>query len=179
MIVSKNSWHYKLNTSKATMQWIKDSVRYNRISLCQYFWLTVASLLIATIGVIGIIAIICLVISALFALVVLPFAVLLNASWLYFTGDLLYNAFTAKEDIDFGAIMLFVWGFIAILVCSLMCKHDEMDFAPEWVVNLWQKITKHKTKEHTFEEKVKEPSLLASFIKAKKEKVCPLIEFKD
>lgn len=149
------------------------------MSLCQYFWLTVASLLIATIGVICIIAIIYVIIAAFYGLIVLPFAVLLNASWLYLTGDLLYNAFTEKSDVQFVRDLLSLYGIIVLILAVLAYKLGEMDFAPKWVVNLWQKIAKYRTKEHAAEEKVKEPSLLTSFIKAKKEKVCPLIEFKD
>ena len=179
MKISKKSWHYKLNTSdyftwKAVCSIVSQN---NTISLCPYFWLTMLSCLFSFGIVIFWMLVLCVVAFVLFAalhmLIFMPIMVAVNVGWVYFTGDALHHMYMTHEELIISSIIWVAYGIATILLAIGAARSGDMDVAPKYVTRIITKLEKSKV----FVVKNKEPSLLRSFLKAKKEKVCPLIEF--
>lgn len=163
MIVSKNSWHFKLNKN-----WGGHDIRYtlskgNKISLCEYFWETVKSfvgLFAATIFMLGLCG------AVLYGLLA-PFVLLFSS----FTGIW----WEIPDYYEIGAIVMIFTIILVPIFAVLATLFGPMKVFPKWFpVDKWLGQVIDKSKEHT-PEKV---NIIVEWIKAKKSKVCPIIEFK-
>lgn len=95
----------------------------------------------------------------LFAIIVTSILVSPYVNFIDYIFGLNLNFYT-KEAIYIGFTFNFIFGFVVISV-----------FVKEWYIEYREKNPKFKS--------FKEPNILISFIKAKKSKICPMIEFKD
>ena len=166
MKISKDSWHYRLNDwvkgDSDTMWYLRNNTR--PVSLCWYFWFTVFSCLIAGIG--GL-----FYITGAISAVFLVWALLLNPMISLFALLTGYGYGMAQiEHMYFG---LSLGSLLAIVAGLLVWNEGGIKFAPDWMVNLFQRNPKPQP-----EPKEPEPSLIWEFIKAKKQKICPVIELK-
>ena len=155
MKLSKNSWHVKMNKEYG-MDRVKYNLRYgNPVSLCDYFWSTVLT-----------------IVSLTFLSVVFTLGAGAMLYGLLCLVGILFSAATGiwfdfiMYDIGVGLIVVsFLFG-VAMFIVSLFS--NEVKWFPEY-------ITKHfKQKEVGVKEK--KPNLFFEWLKAMKDKVCPLIE---
>lgn len=148
MKVNKNSWHYKALKNPTLGVGGVYSWDISK-SLCVYFWQVLGMILVK------IFALLVILPFLVGCLVVLPLTSLLG--WIN-TGVIVQQ--------DLGFIALFVEG-VALVLASFM-----------FGVNKLKDI--YKSRENGRDEEAlvdKEPSLLVEYIKAKKKKLCPIIEF--
>ena len=164
MIVNRNSWHVKLNR-----EWGGSTVAYalngyTSLSLCVYFWETVKSLFTLIGAILG--------------------ALLIGAAALYAVSSpvaLIFSSFTglwldAKNYYELGLLILMSIIFIGPIVGVLATLFGPMKVFPKWFpVDKWFGMALSKTKEHSPEN----VNIFVEWVKAKKSKVCPIIEFKD
>lgn len=163
MIVSKDSWHYKLNSNCGGHD-IRYTLRKgNKISLCEYFWETVKSILgllvttTITTGLIGVCG-----------YVILSPLLLMFSSFTGIWWDI-------AEYYKLGAIVMIFTIILVPIFAVLSTLFGPMKVFPKWFpADKWLGKVIDKSKEHT-PEKV---NILVEWIKAKKSKVCPVIEFK-
>lgn len=167
---SKNAWHHKLNMYVYGLK-----ADFNHISLCPYFWITVLSCLL------------------------MPFRLLINGarrlnigkdSWQKI-GIICYSVFAISSlgIISYNLIIkygvfdyLFWFGVIAGAVIFLTAIFlgftklvDWIDYNKESVLY----VSKESKPKKVIVYKEKKPSLFWTMLKAKKEKVCPHIEWSD
>lgn len=118
MKISKNSWHYKLNSSRTfAPDFVRDIVYYEQTtSLCVYFWLTVASLLKSTIAAAGFIVLVVLLLSMLNVLIFVPFLVMINVLWVNISGDILHSWYLSIEDMRFTIVLLMIYAAITVVI---------------------------------------------------------------
>lgn len=156
MKISTNTWHYKMN------EYVYDMLNKNiSNSLCGYFWQTVfAPIIVFIFTVLGLLAIIILSWGA-FYLVGALFSQLLV--WI----NVLPESFTLLKNV-------FNWRFIpmsilfdVLVVGVFYSKHKYSSYKE-------RKIEEAKEKGIQIDSK---PLLVVEYIKAKKRKICPLIEF--
>lgn len=160
MIVSKNSWHYKLNRN-----WGSHDTRYDlgkgySMSLCKYFWETVKSIL----GLI--VACVCAtVLLSTVACIFLSPIVLLFSSFTGIWWDI-------PKYYEFGLVLLMAVIFVVPLVAIFATLFGPMKVFPKWFpADKWMGMAITKAAP-------KKVNILVEWIKAKKSKVCPIIEFK-
>lgn len=156
MKVSKNSWHYKLATSVNTD--VSFHLKHDYpVSLCQYFWSVVG----AGVG---------WFIMGWFALFLSwAFLTPLATFFVAFAGtDLGSNFLSVSADIGWVVIPVF-WMAVPILIGAGEWQNGRIKFAPKWMK---LNITRSPKKEN-------KPSLIVEWVKAKKAKVCPLVEVSD
>lgn len=167
MKISKTSWHYKLNLL-ARNEITGDLHSKNfKPTLCRYFWATLMSVLV-------------LVFKGFAALLAIFGAVCMF--WLIF-GNTFMTLFSLYTGVgldytahDLGFAMIGVICLIILGVGTESFLKSEINFWPEWFpVGKWVNKLRNKTN------KIKEskPSLVVEYIKAKKSKVCPLLELED
>lgn len=156
MKVSKNSWHYKLATSCNTVVAYRLTCEYP-VSLCQYFWSVVGGTCLWT--VMGLIGLLCA-----WGLLT-PFATFFVA----ITGDD-YGIGFLKMSAEVGSIILpILWMVIPMMVGCGMWREGDIELCPKWMkINIRPRVKKDK-----------QPSLIVEWVKAKKAKVCPLVEVSD
>lgn len=154
MIVNKNSWHYILNI------WMESVKEWQNYTLCKYFWLTVLSLVklaVSTafavgVGILGIFLLWLLLINPILAWVTLMAG--MEVGWVDY--DVMYIGMVG---------MMLALTFIG----TMETVNGRMKVVPEWI---------NTTKKRGITPP-KQPSLLLSWLKTKKDKVCPIIEFVD
>lgn len=151
MIISKNSWHYKLLTDK--MFGFFNPVFYDMDisrSLCIYFWQVI--LVIA--------------LRILLAIIVIsPLHVLL--------------AFGLDGHVVTGSGILDIFFFINFLTGLIVSGLLGLSIVLGSLKLIYWKIEEYLPEKKKQEKKPKQPNILVEYIKAKKEKVCPMIEFKE
>lgn len=176
MKMRKDSWHYKLNSSDTwTFGFISGEMYMNdkysgKISLCVYFWLTVFSCMFAVIRALSLAVAGLLILFAVWMFVLAPWLMYIDIISLLFTDDVIFGFTKTSELVTINFILLAIHAFLAFQ----LCKENGMEWWPsylKWVPALFRKESSPK--------KQKQPSLLKAYIKAKKDKVCPLIEFED
>lgn len=156
MKVSKKSWHYKLATSISTD--VSYYLCYDiPVSLCQYFWAVVGAGVVWL--VMGLIGLLCT-----WGLLT-PLATFFVA----ITGDDYGIRFLRVSSEAGIAILPIFWMLVPTLIGCTMWREGDMDFCPKWM----------KLNLHPRPKKEKQPSVFAEYIKAKKAKVCPLVEVSD
>lgn len=87
----------------------------------------------------------------------------------YFAGLIGYVPEATIKSILIFFVML--WGFIGSAVDGLIVLVIVSHIMCEWFVNIFP--------ERIESEKVKRPNIFIEYLKAKKKKICPLIEFED
>lgn len=156
MKVTKKSWHYKLATSVNTD--VSYQLKHDYpVSLCQYFW----SVVVAGVG---------WFIMGWFALFLSwAFLTPLATFFVAFTGTDLGISFLAfSSKLGLGIFPLF-WVLIPLIVGAVEWLNGNIKFAPDWMkLNIQRSPNKEK-----------KPSLIVEWVKAKKAKVCPLVEVSD
>ena len=148
----KNSWHYRFNKWVAKSEsgpWINVT---GCKSICPYFWDTVWNIIWVFIFTV----ILYLILSMLGASVLsVEYPTFEDFSWLWLVG--------------LGTIVVLA---LVCLIVVLVCY-----FSVEYTKKGYNKVFS-ENKEGESEE-YKEPNVFIEWIKAKKAKVCPMIEFKD
>lgn len=153
MIIKKNSWHYRMNVWKRH-EWRTQKAR----TLCGYFWFTVGTMLL-TISVPFMAYLVLFILggSMVHDMRVLVFIAELPTYWNFATYPL--------------TGVVFICGILAICACLFLIFWAAVHTGA-WVE---KKLKSRPKKEKT----VREPGLLASYLKARKEKVCPIIKFEE
>lgn len=155
MKVNKNSWHYKLMD-----YWdykVIDQLLYgNNVTLCQYFWNVVGAILQSGGFAIMIVVAIALFLALFFGIVIAPINYLLTA---YFGVPELMEGL--------GVVTIFIfWVFLPLAGGIEEYLRGNIKGIPDWMRSTSKEIVK----------KEKKPNLAWEYIKAKKRKVCPLIQ---
>lgn len=152
MKVKTKSWHYRMNLWRHP-KWKVESKK----TLCSYFWFTVWNLVFISFFAVTIIAVF--------------YMVGLNANLEFIKHG--YNAFSIPY---IGHIIVFIIGivFVAIIVALAFSIIGAIYFASF----LKNKYSNYRDSQKANNQQ-KQPGLVSSYIKAKKEKFCPIIEFKD
>lgn len=149
MKVSTSSWHYRLNVSQNG--WVKTQARN---SLCAYFWYTVFSLFKVVRGPL----------TAYFILWAIGFGLF---------SDTRFEPGPKMGLIayPFGCIVAVILPGVVLYYLFQGTSWLGSKVRPRLRKLLGRKENKPKVK--------KEPGLLSSYIKARKEKICPLIQFEE
>jgi hypothetical protein len=155
MIISKNSWHYKLNEQWGSRS-IRDKLAYDEsLSFCEYFSSTIAT----TIGVV--------IAWSIFMAVLAPFVLMFSS----FTG--IWWDIPKYYEIGMGLLLMTI--IIAPIAGILTTLFGPMKVFPKWLpVDKWVGIAVNKT----IPVVPKKVNIFVEYVKAKKSKVCPMIEFK-
>jgi hypothetical protein len=157
MKISKKSWHYKV------VRWFYQDVRKNHFdiptNLCGYvrnlFYVTLIA-----------------IISALFlAYTIYGFAIMIDHGWALFRNDeLLFGLFEV-----IAVIVSFMVIALGLLIgCAFLAA-----VCLVWVCVAVEAIVNYRTRKQLGLITKKEPGLVRQWLKAKKEKVCPRIEYVD
>lgn len=155
MKVNKNSWHYKL-MNYFNFDIIDDLEYGSNVTLCRYFWNTVGSIIV----LLGAILVgIC--VAGLLSLVLLAFVI---APISYLTQS--YFGFGWDFATELGALMIWiVWVGVPLCMGLEATVKGKIKVFPNWMkVKLPEPVPNTK------------PNILVEYVKAKKNKFCPLIE---
>lgn len=155
MKVNKNSWHYKLMD-----YWdyeVIDQLLYgNNVTLCQYFWNVVGAILQSVAFAAMIVVAIAVFVFLAFAIIIAPINYLLTA---YFGVPELMEGL--------GVVTIFIFWVLLPLAGGIEeYMRGNIKGIPDWMRLVPKEIVK----------KEKKPNLAWEYIKAKKRKVCPLIQ---
>ena len=155
MKVNKSSWHYKL------MDYfnfdIIDDLRYgDNVTLCRYFWNVIGSLLVAllvtfvAVGVAGIASLLLMV------CIIAPISYLSQS----------YFGFGWDFASEMGVTMIWItWVLVPLGMGVDAVAKKQMKIFPSWMkIKLLPPAASSK------------PNILVEYVKAKKNKFCPLIE---
>lgn len=162
--IKENSWHFKFHEKRRTQTHYR---LYNNqaITLCSYFWSTVGVLLLSLaqlVGwVIGAIGLIFITGALIYLLVIVP----LNSLLFIYTG------IGYEHKLSNGLVIVLVECIAAILVGIVTTLQGDMEVCPKWL-----KLPKFDKDTKIVENKT--PNLLLEYMKAKKAKVCPLVQLK-
>lgn len=137
MILSRNSWHFKLASSIFTGTMIRAEMS-GKISLCSYFWLVVFAGLLNLAAIVGLL----IGLTCIFSIMVVA-----PITWL--VAGLAGPQAAIAAAIWSGIVISAVWPYIT-----------------RW----WH--TRKRSEPRT----PKQPNILVEYIKAKKSKVCPIME---
>mgnify|MGYP000427424455 CR=1 FL=1 len=148
MKVNKNSWHYRAITEE-TLGVTGVGSNFVSSSLCIYFWQVVSSIVFKGAVLLGVLPVV-LAVS-----VVLPLSSLVGSM---VTGNIIGG--------DLGLIILLA-EMVATMVGLLLLGCGAL-------IDKYRDYRYEKFMEEPID---KEPSLVAQYIKAKKDKICPIIEF--
>lgn len=155
MKINKNSWHFKLH--KWVVSPVYQKLKYGEnVSLCRYFWGTVGCVIAA----IFTLMFSTVVVMAVFSTVTSPLYFLLVA----FTG----LDFLGKGYADVGGVFLIISIPISLIIGLIAAFRGEMEVFPSWL-----KFSSENTRVQ------RKPSLILNYVKAKKDKICPLVELED
>lgn len=155
MKVNRNSWHYKLMDHFDHN--VISRLDYNQsVTLCQYFWSLIGALF-QSIGVV-LLGIGCtLMLSVIvFAVIVAPINYLLTA----------YFGVVDITDGCGGMLLVLFWIVIPLFAGIEEYMRGNIKGVPDWMRFSHKEVVK----------KEKKPNLAWEYIKAKKRKVCPLIQ---
>lgn len=164
MNINKSSWHFKL-LNKMDFR-VARQLKYedSNVTLCQYFWNVVAAVIIgATIGLF----ITFLVLGSLFIVssMVTGLVVFFGASWLPVVeyGSFMFGHHSVGLALSFLISTAFIWQTAIDQVKAGL-------IVPDWMKFSKQKVTpKKETK----------PNILFEYVKAKKNKFCPIVKLED
>ena len=162
MKVNKNSWHYKTACHGNTDAIFQSEELYGTINFCKYCRKALVGLL--------------KYISEGF---VVLFGMLLGVGFLWGAFSCLVFAFSGLTGIylpnlvhiEMGAVtgvIIICCNVIALIVGSLLYKHGDIKFLPDYL----SKYLPERAKVN----KTTKPNILVEYVKAKKNKFCPLIE---
>lgn len=149
MIVDVNSWHYKM-----AKEWVGD-LDYPSNNLCGYFWEVVA----------GILKTISIAIAFSFIMLSLGFIVVSPLV-------ALFNMFFGFLDAESGVYEAVHMATVFILIAGPY-------FVVDWLGKRASSLPASFNRKRVPKETPKKPNLLFEYLKAKKQKICPIIEFKN
>lgn len=154
MIIKKNSWHYRMNVWKRH-EWRTQKAR----TLCGYFWFTVGTMLLTISVPLMVYVVFFLLGGAIMSDMknIPEFILSLSSYWVFLT-------YPATGVIFIGGILLICVGLTGMFW-----------LATKIITGIHEKLKSRPKKEKV----VREPGLLASYLKARKEKVCPIIKFEE
>lgn len=174
MIINRNSWHYRL---------LKFWDVNHPNSLCPYFWKTVW----------------CIIISSLIGIVLslIAFGALYGLGFMYYFGNhssgfidiVLSVGFIGQLKIVGMSILISIIfvSVICLLIYALISDfrklihgliYENVIPAEKRSFDDYDQYYYEKTRQKRALKAASEPSLLRTFIKARKEKLCPMLEFK-
>ncbi len=164
MNINKSSWHFKLLD-----YWdfkVSYKLRRNQpVTLCQYFWNVIGSILITlgmtTMGLFFVGALLGLTIGAIIGLVIF-----FGASWL----PVIEYGSTLDVMSTIGLVVYLLFG---VLYTFEVAKEQvrEGKIIPSWMKFSKQEVSKPK--------KETKPNILFEYVKAKKNKFCPVVKLED
>lgn len=172
MKISENSWHFKLN--RLYERSVAHDLKYGySVTLCEYFWATVWSfvcLIGSCVKWTGI-SIVCLAAFWFFVGNPLFTLIQLHSGWIVSNVDAL----------QFGLIILYLDLVIVMFIGILSVKDGYMKVFPKWlpIPKLWDWLCKKINRRANPKKVDSEPNLVLEFIKAKKQKFCPIIKLKE
>lgn len=157
--VTKNAWHFKL--AKKHYKWW-DAKEYP-VTLCSYFWhvvwaVTFKFIILPFMFFLGLMVIGLLI----FGVLILPHS-LLGVFLHHFWPQYFYSPQDATLLSDLATLQLWISDLVFYVIFGMFW----------W---LWYKIKNRKSKPYSAR---KEDSLVIAWVKAKKDRVCPLIKYED
>ena len=164
MNINKSSWHFKLLNKMGFR--VARQLKYedSNVTLCQYFWNVVGAILMGLcIGWISTF----LVLGSLFIAfsIVTGLVIFFGASWLPIVehGSFMFGSHAGGLIFSFLVGTAFVWQTALEQVKAGL-------IIPDWMKFSKQKVTpKKETK----------PNILFEYVKAKKNKFCPIVKLED
>lgn len=164
MNINRNSWHYKL-LSKMDFR-VARQLKYedSNVTLCQYFWNVVAASLAFICATIIITSVVLGSLFIAFSILV-GLAIFFGASWLPVVehGSFMFGSHVGGLIFSFLVGTAFVWQTALEQVKAGL-------IIPDWMKFSKQKVTpKKETK----------PNILFEYVKAKKNKFCPIVKLED
>ncbi|AUR92196.1 TMhelix containing protein [Vibrio phage 1.170.O._10N.261.52.C3] len=151
--LSKNSWHYKFNRRMENSDfWSVDAT--DQVSLCNYAWSTVFNLIVA------------LALSALL--------------YVFSTG--LGAGILASNGVDAGELTywyLYIWFLGVAVFAGVVAALLGIGFTIYILNEKYQEYKYDKYEKGLLDDKPKQKSLISQWIKAKKDKVCPMIDWEE
>jgi len=159
MKISKSGWLYKFHRLFGSTVYLNLQQGYN-VNLCEMFWSTVGLVCLATFLLVGALSGLFIAFSILWVFLVAPYTGwFINEIWAFVSLLL---------TISFTGVFGFLYGFKLIL----QSVKGEIPWLPTY-------ISKYLP-EKKYTSKVKnKPNLLMEYIKAKKNKWCPLVELEE
>lgn len=151
MIVNTKSLHYRLNLWRHTEYKVK-----SKNTLCSYFWFTVWNLFVISF----------ITSAIIFVFYMVGYGV--NEETTKYGYDALLIPYIGNIIIPFLGLI-----FVACVVSVALSLTGIVYYIHTGFIKFQNREKPHKDK------KSKQPGLISSYIKAKKEKFCPIIEFKD
>lgn len=151
MIINERSWHYRFNVWRSS-EWKTKRKK----TLCSYFWFTVLNIALF---------------SAFVAAIILILATVGNGMCQDYVNQSFYDVYSLPLYFQlplFPVIAIIGMAVVIALVMMVFGSLYGIRAMLVWVINRLENKSGHKSN----------PGLIVSFIKAKKAKVCPLIEFK-
>jgi hypothetical protein len=161
MKISKDSWHVKMHEKFGNTY----PSEISGMSLCKYFWLTVWCFIKTLFLILGSIVVLVLL---FIVTVVIPITFLI-------TG--ITDNFLQEFNYELAFAITMVEAIVVLMVGWEVYKQGAMKLYPSYLNFIFKRFSS-KTKE-VRKTKYKEPSLVVEWIKAKKSKVCPMIEVVD
>lgn len=158
MKIDKNSWHFKLLDYFDCNITYKLSRGYN-VTLCQYFWNVVGALIRGFALGFAFLFIGLFSCAAIWAVILMP----INYLFISYFG---VEVFEDNGYFGLGMLVVF-WMVIPTIVGCGDYVDGRMKLFPKWM-----KLSSVNTKPRA----EKKPSLIVEYLKAKKSKICPLIE---
>lgn len=150
MNVNTKSWHYRFNVWRTNTSTTK-----RKNTLCSYFWFTVFNMTFISF------------ISGIFISLIYMIGYRFHEELVKHGWDFISMPFYVSIPAIFfsGAIILAIFVLLALFLLFVGCG----------AVHVFNKIKTTYSEKHS----KKEQGLVMSYIKAKKSKICPIIEFKD
>lgn len=152
MIVKRTSWHYRFNAWKTT-----HARTFARKSLCSYFWFTIWNMFWLVFWPVVAVAI----------LYVLGFGMIDD------TKAALFSWWTSNPS---GMWQIVSYPFVGAVFLTSIVVAGCAVFATLFFLGFAFRYVRAKIKKEHVDRK---PSLVVEYIKARKHKVCPIIEFED
>lgn len=162
MNINKSSWHFKLLNNFQFK--IVRKLRYEEpVTLCEYFWNVVAVVLFS---LVWITTIAIFVAGSLFVMssIFMGLVVFFGASWLPVVevGGFVHSMYS-------GGLLIFCLIGVAFIAQTLIDQIKEGKITPEWMKVYKVEAPKKNTK----------PNILFEYVKAKKNKFCPVVRLED
>ena len=164
MNINRNSWHYKL-LSKMDFR-VARQLKYedSNVTLCQYFWNVVAASLALTCAII-IITFVLLGSLFIVSSMITGLVIFFGASWLPVFG---YGSFMwANHGVG---LLLSVLVGVSFIWQTAIDQVKAGLIVPSWMKFSKQKVTPNKETK---------PNILFEYVKAKKNKFCPIVKLED
>lgn len=183
MKFNKNAWHVKFNrnfgfdleSEARTYDWDSNTLSYNGVSLCKYFWVTMFNVVAKA-------APLAFIVGGLALLVLNGFYVLV-AGLLALVIDI--TAYQGSHEAAIAFWIIYAVVSATVIVMMFLDRSCRNDFGvwpkyfplDKWLSSLAKRLPKYENKSKPYVEK--EPSLLVEYIKAKKQKFCPYVSIKE